>query len=529
MPFINETKQMQIADLTGKMTEQVEKDILLNYKKSLDVVRDDMAKIYAKYGRAGKLTHAEMTKYNRLNNLHNGLSREIGKMSKINGVMIDRLSADVYEESFFQHAYLIEDTLKVNLRFGALNPKVVRASVQNPISGLTLNEILNKNRTQIILKIKQDVTQGIIQGEGYRKMAKRLKDTLGGDAVKSLRVARTESHRNQVAGHLASIDHVEEQGIQLERIWISTLDERTRSTHRSMDGNIAGPDNYFILTNGAKVQGPGMTGFAGHDINCRCVVIEAIKDEALTKGVAMSQRRIKGEGVKQYETYEEWHKRKTGAVSPRMKYVKPKPAVKPKPTKTAVKPKPSAKKKPAGIGASYLFNKQTYKKALTDLQPRKMEKTYSFNDKGDVIFSKRGQKYRINYTPGEMKIQEGAAVRIHNHPGPGNVSFSTADINTGIGLGVKETQVITPNGIRFRMVFPDVKPNAWQRNYLIQQAHNWNQTIGRQESIKRQAGKMTWSQIVDNHWDEVWQETIKTYNQTYPNEKILYIKEMAIE
>ena len=287
----------------GKMTATTEKALVSNYRQGLMNIRIKLVALYDKYGVDGKLTYAEMTRYNRLKTLHKELESELIALTGRNGRATRTLSAKAYEESYFRYGYAIEKVAGVNLRWGILKREVIQQSVQNPISGLTLNETLAKNRAGIIIKVRQEVTQGLIQGESYFKMAARIKDTLGKDAVKAMRVARTEAHRNQVAGELDSLDHVEEQGIEIKRFWIATLDGDTRDSHGAADGQVADEDGLFTV-GGVKTRGPGQSGIAAEDINCRCDVGTEVED------IKPSVRRIKGEGVKKNITYDEWKKAK---------------------------------------------------------------------------------------------------------------------------------------------------------------------------------------------------------------------------
>lgn len=288
--------------LVDRMTRETERQIVKNYRRSLVNIRVDLQKLYDKYGTEGKLTYAEMTRYNRLANLHKTLEKELIDLTGSNGRETKMLAGNAYQESFYRYGYLIEKNLRVGLRYGILNREVIRAAVQNPIGGLTLNEVLEKNRRDIILKVRQEVTQGLVKGESYFKMAGRIKETLGKDAPKALRVARTEGGRAQSLGMTDSLDHAEGRGIQMDRIWVATLDGRTRDSHQSMDGQKADENGYFTLPNGAKTRGPLQSGLASEDINCRCTVITDVDEDTV--------RRVRGEGVQKYKTYEEWRRNK---------------------------------------------------------------------------------------------------------------------------------------------------------------------------------------------------------------------------
>ena len=161
--------------------------------------------------------------------------------------------------------------------------------------------------------VKSTITQGLVLGESYGAMSKRLTSTFEGDAVKARRVVRTEAHRNAQAGSLAASEHANDLGVEMELMWQSTIDDRTRGQHQLMDGKLAvnlstrgskGERWLFTLPDGVTAPAPGMSGYAHHDINCRCA------KRSFIKGFEPSVRRIRGEGVVPYKTYTEWAEEK---------------------------------------------------------------------------------------------------------------------------------------------------------------------------------------------------------------------------
>ncbi len=186
-----------------------------------------------------------------------------------------------------------------------INEEVVNQSVQNPISGLTLNDRLEKNRIELIYRVRQEITQGLILGESYQKIAKRLKDTFEGDVKKSIRVAQTEAHRIKSVARFESMQYAQAKGIELKKKWISTLDKKTRDRHQKLDGQTVDLDQPF-KSGGAEAMHPGGFGKASEDINCRCTFISVLD------GFEPTVRAERGEDGKTkvipYTTYEDWHK-----------------------------------------------------------------------------------------------------------------------------------------------------------------------------------------------------------------------------
>ena len=152
----------------------------------------------------------------------------------------------VYENAYYRTALAVELGAGAKLNYTVLNPKVILASVQNPISGLTLNERLRKNAADVILKTKEQITQGLIKGEAYEKVSQRVKGVLENDVVKARRVVRTESHRNQNQGRLDSMGHASDFGVKILKVWVTAGDGDVRSSHRSMNGRKVPMDKNIV-------------------------------------------------------------------------------------------------------------------------------------------------------------------------------------------------------------------------------------------------------------------------------------------
>lgn len=297
-------RQIQIDEVGERMSRATQAEVVRNYKASLKTIKKQMVDLYESYEKNGVLTFAEMAKYNRIDGMWTGINKELNLLTGKNATITKRLSAEVFQESYYRTGFMFEEATRANLSFSVLNPKVIQASVENPISGLTLNETLQKNRVNIIRDVKQTVTQGLITGSSYKDMATRLTKTFEGDVVKANRVVRTEAHRNKEAGSLAAGKHAKKLGVKFTVTWISTLDERTREQHGQMDGQVAADKSdgswEFTYPDGLKTQAPGMSGYGHQDINCRCSTMKR------PVGYEPSFRRVKGEGVSTYKTYEDW-------------------------------------------------------------------------------------------------------------------------------------------------------------------------------------------------------------------------------
>ncbi len=102
----------------------------------------------------------------------------------------------------------------------------------------------------------------------------RIKTMNRDSAIRSARTAVTGA---QNAGRMDSYVAAQKMGIELEREWLATLDNRTRHQHAMMDGHKAPIDKPFIM-DGHKIMYPGDMSAPGYLVyNCRCTLVAAVK------------------------------------------------------------------------------------------------------------------------------------------------------------------------------------------------------------------------------------------------------------
>lgn len=291
----------QAADnVADKLLANIERQITNSYKAAYTDLKAIFAEFYSKYEQGGVLTYAEMQKYNRLKAMEKELQKTLTELYAIDRTTLNNGLGEVYKNGYYRTAYAIEKEVQAKLSYLPLDTARIKAAIQNPITGLTLNQILEKNRVEIISKINQEITRGLIKGQSYGKMAAAIKETLGNDAKKALLVAETEAHRVHMAARLESAQHADDIGVEMVKVWVSTLDDKTRDTHQTLDGQEADKNGNFHSTSGAVGPAPGHMGMASEDIRCRCTFTERVK------GTRPEFRRIRGEGVVPYKTYKEW-------------------------------------------------------------------------------------------------------------------------------------------------------------------------------------------------------------------------------
>jgi len=127
--------------------------------------------------------------------------------------------------------------------------------------------------------IRRELDDGINAGEGIPELADRIDATLLSTDSERWRnravvVARTESLSAYNGGSYDAFQILEDElGEPLEKVWLATMDPRTRDSHFIADGQRAALDGVFSV-GGASALFPGdPTLPAAERIQCRCTML----------------------------------------------------------------------------------------------------------------------------------------------------------------------------------------------------------------------------------------------------------------
>jgi SPP1 gp7 family putative phage head morphogenesis protein len=300
--------QNELDKLLDNLVIRAENEVDRIYARRLRNILDEISLMYEKYEVAGTLTLAEMTKFNRLQKSMDFIIGELVATYREVYRLTQTTMEEQYLEAYFRQAYLMEFEAQQKLGFGSISSEAVAAAVANPVKHLTLPAIMERNRAQVVYKIQQEISEGLIAGESYAKMAKRLRERLDIDKRKSQLIARTEAGRAQTIAKEASYQQAKKY-VDVEKVWDASLDGRTRKTHSRLDGKKADEEGYFHLGR-AKAKGPRLFGIAKEDINCRC----AIRMQIRGKEPEVRRARLEDGSTKviPYTTYDEWKDSRIG-------------------------------------------------------------------------------------------------------------------------------------------------------------------------------------------------------------------------
>ncbi|MGI6014349.1 MAG: phage minor head protein [Oscillospiraceae bacterium] len=287
-----------------------EKKIRKLYKAMLKDLQQFMSETYIQYAEDDRLTYAMLQKAGYDARFLDEIEQRLNIATPAAAKQLWELVEETYTAAYdgmirgVQKVAQGEPLEEVFAEFVAITPEQIKAAVENPISGLTLSDTLEKNRRDIIYSIKREIGVGLMNGDRYTTMARRISERLDGDYKKAVRIARTEARRAQEAGNNDAATSVDEAlkrgttGLRFVKVWKTLQDERVRpqrtrkgkkgwkttmgrgANHMRLNGQTVLQDEPFDLGDGVTAVAPLQSGVAAHDIECRCYVSRIMMTDA---------------------------------------------------------------------------------------------------------------------------------------------------------------------------------------------------------------------------------------------------------
>lgn len=286
----------RIEEHRVELTENKIKSIYRSLNKDLSAF---IAEEYVKYAdKDGKLFLSYLDSKGKRAKFLSEIVKNVDGISPLVKEQLNALVDATYEKTYKGIAKAVkeaDDTKELLSGTDTLvRPEVLKQAVNNNIEKLTLDAVMEKHRAEIITDIQQTLTVGLMTGDRYETMAKRIQERLGVSYSKASNIARTESHRNIESGLMDGAKEtakiIEQDGDLIyaatwrtmkdsrvrpqqmrktKKGWIKTM-SRNGANHMKMEGVTIKVGEKFKLESDVYAECPGMSGTARNDCRCRC-------------------------------------------------------------------------------------------------------------------------------------------------------------------------------------------------------------------------------------------------------------------
>lgn len=153
--------------------------------------------------------------------------------------------------------------------------------------------------------ISAEVTRGIASGMAYNDIARNISNVSKAPLSRAKTIVRTEGHRIQQKSTKDAQQQAKSKGADVVKQWDSTLDGKTRPSHKKVDGEIRELDEKF--SNGLDYPGDP-SGKAGEVVNCRCVSLSRARWALDEDELKTLQERASYFGLDKAKTFDDYKK-----------------------------------------------------------------------------------------------------------------------------------------------------------------------------------------------------------------------------
>ena len=234
---------------------------------------------YRKRVENGSATEAQYRKWrrdqvmdsNRFKAMVRSLSADLSHHTEIAMSLVNGELPEIYAEAMNYGTFEVEHGTTIETAFTLYDRSTVMGLLRDQ-PDLYPTAAVNKPKQQRWDRqhIVSAVTQGLLAGDPMDRIADRMERVVGMDASVAARAARTCVTAAENSGRVDSYRRAERLGIRVRKQWLATLDGRTRSSHRALDGESVEVEEEF--SNGLKYpgdpSGPGVERY-----NCRCTLV----------------------------------------------------------------------------------------------------------------------------------------------------------------------------------------------------------------------------------------------------------------
>lgn len=312
---------------TQKILDKVEKRISEEYEKAIEGIEAELSdylrryeikdKTWRKWVENGTRSEAEYLQWKkgqlavgqRWSSQKQIIAEELYKVNEKAKEIYKDSAPEIFADNANYATYDIEKQAHVDTSFMLYNKDAVERLIKEnpevlpPVGKKVAREIaegkaVRWNRQQL----QSVMIQGILQGDSIPKLASRLANTVGDRNRKAaIRNARTMATMAQNAGRENAFKRAKSKGVELEQMWLATLDARTRNSHRWLDHEVRPVGEQF--SNGLEYPGDPH-GDASEIYNCRCSLRGVVKGLERRSGLYRDDSAIGG------MSYDEWKKAK---------------------------------------------------------------------------------------------------------------------------------------------------------------------------------------------------------------------------
>lgn len=294
-------REKEVIQLQLEAEEDILAELEKQYKRALNDINEKI-----KFLQTDELTQSRIYQIQYQQALKGQVEGIIEKLHSDGYTSIQRFLNDAYTDAFVATAYDLAGQ-GIPLIMPIDQNAAVKAIINDSKIKEDLYTSLGVDAKALKKSIRQEITRGIASGMNYQDIARNISDAAKAPLSRAKTIAKTESHRIQQASTYDAQKAAKARGADVVKQWDSTLDGKTRSTHRKLDGQIREVEEPFEM-DGKEAMFPGEFGDPAEDCNCRCVSLTRARWALDDDELKTLQQRAEYFGLDKTESFEEYKK-----------------------------------------------------------------------------------------------------------------------------------------------------------------------------------------------------------------------------
>lgn len=269
------------------------------YRRALDEIGDKIRAMMS-----DELTQSKIYRIEYQRALKGQISAILDVLNSNQYDSIQEYLKSCYEDGFIGTLYSLNG-YGLPLIFPIEQEQVVNALMTDSKISEGMYKKLGHNVSELKKSISQEISRGLSTSMSYFDIARNLQSRSNVTINQSMNIVQTEGHRIQSVAALASGKKAAAKGASLIKTWDSTLDKKTRPSHRKLDGQVRELDEDFEV-DGMKADSPGHFGKPSEDCRCRCIVLIKPRwdvDGGFTKRDNETKELLEFKNVKNYDEF----------------------------------------------------------------------------------------------------------------------------------------------------------------------------------------------------------------------------------
>ena len=269
------------------------------YRRALDEIGDKIRAMMS-----DELTQSKIYRIEYQRALKGQISAILNVLNSNQYDSIQEYLKSCYEDGFIGTLYSLNG-YGLPLIFPIEQEQVVNALMTDSKISEGMYKKLGHNVSELKKSISQEISRGLSTSMSYFDIARNLQSRSNVTINQSMNIVQTEGHRIQSVAALASGKKAAAKGASLIKTWDSTLDKKTRPSHRKLDGQVRELDEDFEV-DGMKADSPGHFGKPSEDCRCRCAVLikpRWVVDGGFTKRDNETKELLEFKNVKNYDEF----------------------------------------------------------------------------------------------------------------------------------------------------------------------------------------------------------------------------------